>query len=418
MKYIPRIADNLLKRKLSSSPAVLIRGAKWCGKSTTAMQEAKSCVFMQDPEKAEQYESLARTAPSKFLQGAAPRLIDEWQTIPFIYDAIRFEADRRGEFGNFILTGSATPEGKSQIKHSGTGRIATLTMRPMTLSESLDSDATYSIRKLFDGEYPEGGFAGKTIEDYAYLLCRGGFPLSVGKTRETGLDIPRNYYNSIVENELVHDYDKEKMRLVMRSYARYSAAEPSIAMIEEDVAKGSGLKVSDNSIISYLNALRSIFVIEDLPAWNPNLRSTTAIRTTPTRHFADPSIAAASLGIGPDDLFNDMRTFGLLFETMAVRDLRTYAEANDGSLYHYRDKNGLEADAVIHLKNGKWAAFEVKLGNPSAIEKGAANLLKLASLIDESAMKGPSFLAVITATEVAYRREDGVFVLPLGCLSA
>lgn len=419
-KYLPRIFDKLLQNKLNSSGCVLIKGPKWCGKSTTAEQIAKSVVYMQNPKTKNESINLARNAPDIFLQGETPRLIDEWQIIPFIWDAIRFEVDHRDSFGQFILTGSATPVDKSEIQHTGTGRIASLMMRPMSLFESLDSNGAYSLKDLFSGKYPEGATCNISLTRYAFLLCRGGWPKSVTQPDEIALEIARNYYDGLI-NEDFNKFDgvkrdNSKIKATLRSYARNIASECSIATIINDVYQHDKKTISDITINEYLNMLRNIFVIDDLPAWNPNLRSKIAIRTSPTRHFVDPSIASAALGIGPNDLIYDLNTFGLLFESLAIRDLKIYAEANDGEVFHYRDKSGLEADAIVHLRNGNWAAFEVKLADSLRIDEGAKNLLKLASKIDKAKMKKPSFLAVITASKYAYKRPDGVFVIPLGCL--
>lgn len=422
-KYLSRCVDQQLKEKLESSGAVLIKGPKWCGKSTTAMQFAKSAVYMQRSQEREQNIALAKNAPDLFLAGPTPKLIDEWQVIPFIWDDIRYEIDKRDAFGQFILTGSATPLIKSeteQIIHSGIGRITTLVMRPMSLYESLDSSGDVSLRDLFEEKEIKGAISFKNLQDYAYLACRGGWPVSIGLEKDVSLRIAKNYYDGLVENDLfgldgVNRYT-EKVKATLRAYARNISTECSIETLIKDIKGSDNKSVSDETIRSYLNALRKIYVIEDISAWNPNLRSKTSIRSTPTRHFIDPSIGCKALGLGPNDLINDLKTFGFIFEDLAVRDLKVYAEKVNGSLYHYRDSKGLEIDAVIHLENGSWGAFEIKLCDPDNIELGAKHLLELANNIDEEKMKKPSFLAVITATKYAYKREDGVYIIPLACL--
>lgn len=422
-RYLKRCIDAQLTEKLASSGAVLIKGPKWCGKSTSAEQVARSAVYMQKANEREQNIALAKNAPEIFLSGDAPKLIDEWQVIPFIWDDIRYEIDHRGLFGQFILTGSTTPlsdkDGKQRI-HSGIGRITTLTMRTMSLYESLESNGAFSLGALFEGKAPKAAASSKTLVDYAFLACRGGWPLAVGLDERTALNVAKNYYDGLISDDFRNligaKRDIEKMEATLRAYARNISTECSLDTLLRDVKENDDLSISDESIRSYLNLLREIYVIEDVPAWNPNLRSKTAIRTTPTRHFVDPSVGCRALGIGPNALIGDLRTFGLVFEDLAVRDLKVYAEKLGGQVYHYRDRNGLEADAVIHLDDGRWAAFEVKLHDSDAIGLGAEHLLKLSRNIDDEKMKKPSFLAVISATEYAYRRDDGVFVIPLACL--
>lgn len=417
-KYYERIVDKLLEDKLNSSGAVLIVGPKWCGKSTTAMQFSKRNIFMQDIETREQNINLAKNSPSFFLSGEKPILIDEWQIIPFIWDAIRFEVDKSGEFGNYILTGSATPLDASKISHSGVGRITTLFMRPMSLYESKDSNGAYSLKGLFENSYPSGATSNKTIFEYAFLTCRGGRPLSINQSEKVSLSISRNYYDSLIfENNFNNfTFDRDKYKATLRSLARNIGTSSSIKTLIDDVKASDELSISDTTISNYINYLKEIFVIEDMPAWSPSLRSKTAIRTSPTRYFIDPSIATVSLGVGPKDLINDLKTFGFLFESLAIRDLRIYAQANDGEVYHYRDKNDFEIDAIVHLRNGSWGAIEIKLNDSDQIEKACQNLLKFKNNINTEKMKEPSFLAVITASKNGYRREDGVFIIPLDCL--
>jgi len=422
-KYLKRCVDSRLNDKLKSSGAVWLKGPKWCGKSTTAEQIAKSFVYMQSRKEREQNIALAKNAPELFLAGETPKLIDEWQVIPFIWDDIRFEIDKRDAFGQFILTGSATPlNGKEEqlVKHSGVGRISTIVMRPMSLYESLDSNGCISINSLFNKEKVVPAICDKKLLDYAQYACRGGWPKSIGTSEKVSIEIVRNYYDGLVENDIKSvdgvSRDVEKVKAFMRSYARNVSTECSIETIISDIKGFDNKTVSDETVKSYIKALERLYVIEDIKAWSPNLRSKTTIRTSPTRHFIDPSIACRALGAYKEDLINDIKTFGLIFEDMAVRDLKIYADKLGGEVYHYRDKSGLEADAIIHLENGKWAAFEVKLHDSDRIEEGAANLLKLSNLIDEQKMRKPEFLMVITATEYAYRREDGVWIVPLACL--
>lgn len=425
-KYYPRAMDSILDFGLRASGAVLIRGPKWCGKSTTAEQKAASVVFMQDRETSAQNIELAKNAPSLLLAGPAPRLIDEWQVVPSLWDQVRFEVDKRGENGQFILTGSATPldgpedVGPNPYEHSGIGRINPLTMRTMSLFESQDGTGTVSLSALFEKKDIEPSQCGLSLKDYAYLVCRGGWPRAVGLDRDVALEQPYVFYNGLVNDDINRVFKRaknpERVKRFMRSYARAVSTETSIAEIRKDMAANDESALSDETIALYIAAMERLFVIENLPAWNPNLRSKTAVRSSATKHFVDPSIATAALGLGPDDLLNDLETFGLLFESLCVRDLRIYAESLKGHVYHYRDKKGREVDAVIHLRNGSWAAVEVKLANQERIEEAARSLMKLAADIDTEKMKAPSFLAVVTATPYAYRREDGVYVIPLGCL--
>ena len=422
-KYLKRCIDTRLKDKLDSSGAVWIKGPKWCGKSTTAEQVANSFVYMQSRKERDQNIALAKNAPELFLSGKTPKLIDEWQVIPFIWDDIRFEIDQRDAFGQFILTGSASPlnsQEEQEMQHSGVGRISTIVMRPMSLFESLDSNGAISLNSLFKGEKVAPAVCDKKLIDYAQYACRGGWPKSVGMSEKVSIEIARNYYDGLVENDIKSvdgvSRDIDKLKAFMRSYARNISTECSIQTIVNDIKGYDNKIVSDETVRNYIKALEKLYVIEDIKAWSPNLRSKTTIRTSPTRHFIDPSIACRALGAYKEDLINDLKTFGLIFEDMAVRDLKIYADKLYGDVYHYRDKNGLEIDAIIHLDNGKWAAFEVKLHDSDRIEEGAINLLKFASLIDEQKMKKPEFLMVITATEYAYQREDGVWIVPLACL--
>lgn len=420
-QYKARIVDTQLQRRLEGIGAVLIEGPKLCGKTTTAEQIAESVLYMALPEDRAENIRMAQIAPGILLQGETPRLLDEWQIAPSLWDSVRFEVDHRGRTGQFVLTGSAVPANRDEIFHTGTGRISWLRMRPMTIFESGESNGNISLRELFGSAAGLTGANSLEIEDIAFLTCRGGWPTASNQTGEIALDRAFDYYDAVV-NEDISRVDgvkrsPERAKLLMRSYARNQGSQTSIEAIRRDMLANDTDSLDAKTVQSYIDALKKIFVIEDMPAWNPNLRSKTAIRTTDTRYFIDPSIGTAALGIGPADLINDLETFGLMFETMCIRDLRVYADALDGKVYHYRDKNGLECDAVIHLRNGSYGLIEIKLGGEDAVEYGASTLKKLSSIIDTDKMKGPSFSAVLTGVgRYAYQREDGVYVIPIGCL--
>lgn len=421
MQYKQRIADQILAKKLSCKGAVLIEGPKWCGKTTTAEQHARSILYMDSPASLESNIQMAEISPSLLLNGETPRLIDEWQLAPKLWDATRYEVDHRGEVGQFILTGSAVPVSEKDIHHSGTGRFSWLTMRPMTLYESGDSNGTVSIGELFCQPEQIATVNKLKIEDIAYLICRGGWPFACNLTGDAALAQAIDYVDAVIKKDVSRvdgvNRNATTMRQLLRSYARHQGAPATIGTIVADMATNSENEVSDRTVGSYIEALRKIFVIEDSEAWNPNLRSKTAVRTANTRYFIDPSIGTAVLGLGPSDLLADLNTMGLFFETLCVRDLRVFADALDGQVFHYRDKNGLECDAVMHLRNGKYGLIEVKLGGDRLIEEGAKNLLSLACKINTEKMNDPSFLMVLTGTgNFAYRRKDGVYVVPIGCL--
>ncbi len=419
--YRKRIADSILARKLEGKGAVLIEGPKWCGKTTTAEQIAASILYMDDPEKKEQNITMSEVNPKRLLRGETPRLIDEWQLAPKLWDAIRFEVDHRGELGQFVLTGSAVPVQTKEITHSGTGRFTWLTMRPMSLYESEDSTGEVSLKDLFDGVKEIDGASELTIDRLAFLVCRGGWPQAIDMRDEIALDQAMDYYEAVVRSDINRadnvKKNPEMVKRLMRSYARNQGSQIPNTVLAQDVFANDERPMSEETIASYINALRKIFVVEDVPAWNPNLRSKTAIRSSDTRYYVDPSIAAAALGIGPNDLLNDLKTFGFLFETLCIRDLRIFADSLNGEVYHYRDKDGQECDAVIHLKNGKYGLIEIKLGGERLIEEGAKSLMKMEAKIDFDKMNIPSFLMVLTGTgDYAYRRQDGVYVVPIGCL--
>ena len=420
-EYKKRIADELLKRKLKGKGAVLIQGPKWCGKTTTAEQIASSILYMANPEEKEQNLTLADLNPSLLLKGDVPRLLDEWQMAPKLWDAVRFEIDHRGQEGQFILTGSSVPANMDDISHTGTGRFAWLTMRPMSLYESGESTGTVSLLELFNHIVQLNGVNKLALDDIAYLCCRGGWPRSIFMDKDIALDQAYDYYDAIVNSDISRvdnvSRNPERAKNLMRSYARNIGSQASNETLRNDMINNDVFSLDTDTVYSYLNALKKIFVIEEAPAWNPNLRSKTTIRTSETRYFIDPSIAAASLGIGPNDLINDLNTFGLIFEALCIRDLRVYAESINGSVYHYKDATDLECDAVIHLRNGSYGLIEIKLGGDKLINEGAENLKKVRDKIDVKKMNNPSFLMVLTATgQYAYEREDGIYVVPIGCL--
>lgn len=421
MKYRKRFADNILKEKLKAKGAVLVEGAKWCGKTTTSEQIAKSILYMQDPKKKKQNIELADINPAILLKGDTPRLIDEWQLAPKLWDAIRFEVDQRDAFNQFILTGSAVPADLSEVSHSGTGRITRMLMRPMSLAESGDSNGEISLKGLFDSKYKGESASEAGLEEIAYLICRGGWPKAVGYSKKIALQQAFDYYDGVVNSDVSRVDNKERnpnrVKLLMRSYARNIGSQIKYEEIRKDIVGNDIDSFSIISLYDYISALKKIFVIEDVSAWNPNLRSKTAIRTTETRYFVDPSVATASLGLGPEDLINDLNTMGLAFENLCIRDLRVYAQVIDGEIYHYRDKNGLECDAVVHLRNGKYGLIEIKLGGENLIEEAVKTLSALEKAIDTEKMKSPSFKMVLTAVgSYAYKRKDGIWIVPVTCL--
>ena len=426
-EYKNRIADQILTDKLDAMGAVLIEGPKYCGKTSLAAQQAKSILYMSDPETRSQNLTMAKTNIRKLLVGDTPRLIDEWQLAPQFWDAVRNEVDRRDEDGQFMLTGSAVPpkpkDEDEQIFHSGAGRIAYLKLRTMSLWESGDSTGEVSLGGLFDSTEQVEGTSHIDLDRLAYLTCRGGWPKAVlKKSEKAALTQAIEYYEAVVRSDISRvdevERDPELTMRLMRSYARHQGAQATAGTILEDIRTNEADTLSENTIYNYIKALKKIFVIEDAVAWNPNLRSKTAIRTSDTRYFSDPSVATAALGLGPKDLINDLNTFGLFFETLCVRDLRVYADAIGGTVYHYRDKNNLECDAVVHLRNGSYGLVEIKLGGKDLIEEGAKALKALAEKIDTTKMKQPSFMMVLTGIgDYAYQRpKDGVLVVPVGCL--
>ncbi len=420
-KYKQRVSDAILKRKVMGKGAVLIEGPKWCGKTTTAKQLAKSILDLGDSSVLKESSLLMDISPKTLLEGKTPRLIDEWQAIPPLWDSIRSEVDRRGEPSQFILTGSSVLPEADETIHSGTGRYAYIKMRPMSLYESGESNGKVSIKDLFEGKPFSVQQNSLTIDDIAFLTCRGGWPWATLIPKEVALDQAFDYVDSVVNKDIQRvdnvKRSSERARLLLRSYARNISQQASYSTIRKDMLANDSSTLDEDTVADYIKALKKLFVIEDLEAWNPNIRSKAAIRTGDTRHFVDPSIGTAALGIGPKDLVNDIKSFGFFFEDMAVRDLRVYAEVLDGRLYHYRDSNGLECDTVLHRRNGSYALMEVKLGGQDLIEEGAKNMIKLANSIDTEKMPSPSFMAVIIGVgKYAYQREDGVYVIPIGCL--
>ena len=422
-EYKKRIADQILADKLEAMGAVLVEGPKYCGKTTLASQQAKSILFMADPDTKAQNLAMAETNIKRLLQGETPRLIDEWQLAPKFWDAVRNEVDMRDEDGQFMLTGSAVPPKRDEIFHSGTGRIAWLKLRTMSLWESGDSTGEVSLASLFKNSDFVDGRSMIDIDQLAFLTCRGGWPkATLKKSKKAALLQAKEYYEAVCRSDISRvddvERDSELTKRLLRSYARNQGSQASAGTILSDIKANESELLSENTIYSYIKALKKIFVIEDSLAWNPNLRSKAAIRTSDTKYFTDPSIATAALGLGPDDLINDLNTFGLFFETLCVRDLRVYADALNGTVYHYRDKSNLECDAVVHLENGSYGLIEIKLGGSSLVDEGAANLKTLADKLDTTKMKKPSFLMVLTGVgDYAYKRPgDGVLVVPIGCL--
>lgn len=418
MEYLPRLVDDVLLKKMKLYGAVCIRGCKWCGKSTTAKQHSKSYLELQNPITLQNNMAIADTRPDLLLQGDKPRLIDEWQDVPVIWDAVRYDVDNSGLKGQYILTGSASPS-ENKPKHTGTGRIVNILMRPMSLYESKDSIGSVSLQELFDKKLDISGVSKLALEDIAFLCAKGGWPAGLEFSGEDSYAISRDYLESIINNEMKAFDDvgrnPSRIRSVLRSIARNISTPANLSVIREDIAS-SDIDVTEKTIAEYIKVLEEIYIIDDVEAWQPKLRSKTDIRTSKKRELVDPSLAVAVLRATDKDLLKDFNTFGLVFEALCIRDLKIYSQNIDGEVYYYRDKSGLECDAVVHLHNGKWGAIEIKLGSDKAIDEAAKNLLKFKDSVDISEMNEPSFLMVLTGTEYAYTREDGVYVVPLGCL--
>lgn len=419
--YKQRVADGLLRRKLACKGAVLIEGPKWCGKTTTALNIAGSVLNLGDSSVLEQSREMFAMNSQLLLNGETPRLIDEWQTIPQLWDSIRSEVDKRNLFGQFVLTGSSVPPQSSFFVHSGTGRFARLKMRPMSLFESGEFKPKVSLKDLFEGKSIEPISCDIDLEQMAYLLCRGGWPQATLLNGDVALDQAFEYYQSIVKTDIQRidgvRRSEQRTKQLLRSYARHIGTPATYTTICADIKANDSQSINDDTVADYVDALRRLFVIEDMPSWNPNIRSKAAIRTSDNRYFVDPSIATAALGLGPKDLINDLSTFGFFFENMAVRDLRVFADSLFGELYHYRDSNGLECDTVIHLRDGSYGLIEIKLGGLKNIDMGAESIKSLQKIIDTSKMSAPLFGMVLTAVgKYAYQRPDGIYVVPLACL--
>lgn len=418
MVYKKRVIDDQLEFMLTASGAVLIEGPKWCGKTTSAKMISKSLIEMDEPKNRISYINFAKIAPEIILEGETPRLIDEWQVAPVLWDAVRHTVDKRGAMGQFILTGSSTPTNRDDIIHSGTGRITSLKMRPMSLFESLDSDGKISLGDIFEGKSITPSKNNITIQKLAFLICRGGWPLSIDLDERASLQQAKNYFKAVTESDISRvdgiERDSNKVKALMKSISRNIASQASIPTLIKDVSY-SDYQMSDVTVASYLNALKKIHVVDDLEAWNPNLRSKAAIRTSPTRHFVDPSIATSALGISPNDLLSDFHTMGLLFESLCIRDLRVYSDALQGEIFHYRDSSNLECDAIIHLDNGLWGAVEIKLGS-HMVEDAVKTLKSIEKQVDTNLMSKPSFLMVITGDSFSYLRDDGIYVVSIASL--
>lgn len=418
--YYQRLIEDAIALKLKTSGAMLVAGPKFCGKTTTCMLYQKSFVKLNT----KQAIAMARMNPRAMLNGEKPRLIDEWQKAPDIWNQVKDDLDFEYQFGKYILTGSSTPADKTEIHHTGAGRIAPLTMRPMTLWESKESKGTVSLKDLFEGgnNFPWDMNSDFTLDDVAFLLCRGGWPISVLAPRDIAIEITKNYYNGLFvfedsENERFRNKKPEVLRMILRSYARNISSEAAVSTIITDIRQSNERTMDSKTYDDYMDALKDLYIIEDMDAWNPNIRSKTSIRSTPTRHFVDTSIACRSLGVSPGDLMKDLNSFGLFYEDFAVRDLRVYADCLGGTVRHYRDNAGLECDAVVHLEDGRWGGIEIKLGGDDLINEGAESLKTLRNkIIEKSDEKVPSFLLVLTAVGGAFKRDDGVYVAPINLL--
>ena len=418
--YHERLIEKEIERKLATSGAVLVAGPKFCGKTTTCMLYQKSYVKLNT----KQVIAMARMNPKAMLKGEQPRLIDEWQKAPDIWNQIKDDLDFNYEFGKYILTGSSTPADKTEVHHSGAGRIAPILMRPMSLWESKESKGTISLQDLFDAteDFSFDINQDFTLDEVAHYICRGGWPISVLAPKDISIEVTKNYWNGLFvfedcENERFRNKKPEILKMIVRSYARHISTEAAISTIIADVRQSNERSLDVKTFNEYMEALQDLYILEDMKAWNPNIRSKTSIRSTPTRHFIDTSIACRALGVMPNDLLRDLESFGLFFEDMAVRDLKIYASTLNGEVLHYRDNAGLECDAVVHLEDGRWGAVEIKLGGDELIESGAKSLKLLKAKIEEkSDENSPSFLMVLTAVGAAYQREDGVYVVPINLL--
>lgn len=417
-KYFTRFIEQKIEKKLKSSGAVLVTGPKFCGKTTTCKLFKKSMIQLIDDDIIE----IVSADPKTALKGEYPRLIDEWQNVPELWNYIRRQVDEDGRFGEYILTGSTTPPDYTKIHHSGSGRITPVIMRTMSLFESGESKGSISLKELFDNkDYQVFDLNEEySLDKTAFYICRGGWPLSIQANKDISLDVTKNYYEGLFnfknsENKKYRNKKPAVLKMILRSYARNISTEASYQTILADVISSNSRTMDVKTFDSYLEILEDLFIVEDMEAWTPNLRSKVAIRTTPTRHFVDPSIACLALGISPNDLMNDAKTFGFFFEDFAVRDLRIYSDSLDGVVKHYRASNGLECDAIVHLDDGRWAAIEIKLGGEAGIKEAVEHLNKLENELDEN-YKKPSFRMILTASGRAYKRSDGIYVVPINLL--
>jgi predicted AAA+ superfamily ATPase len=418
--YLPRLIEKPITESMKTNGCIVIEGPKWCGKSTTSERFAKSVIKLQKPATYKQYRILADIGDDNLLSGEKPILFDEWQKIPELWDYVRNYIDETSGKGLFILTGSAKPI-EDKERHSGIGRMKKIIMRTMSLWESNESSGEVSLRNLFDNTKNVSGKNRYQLKDIAHIICRGGFPSAViEKDKDISLNYAKDYVNTLVSTDITSVDDikrnSKRARSILKSYARNISTPAKMTTILKDVE--SNIDTQDiRTINSYIDAFSKLFVIDETESWTPKLRSKTAIRTTSTKHFVDPSIATAILDANPNDLMQDLNTFGLLFENLVIRDLKIYTQSLDGNVYNYRDKSGLEADAVIHLNDGRWGLIEIKLGGETLINEGALTLTKLKEVIDQDKMNKPAFLAIITATDsFAYQREDGIYVIPIACL--
>lgn len=423
MDYVKRIIDKEIKKKLAVMGAVVIKGPKWCGKTTSAKKISKSVIEMQNPEMAENYMELAATKPSLLLEGEKPRLIDEWQIAPTLWNAVRYDVDKTGRKGQYILTGSATPNDiNDKYLHSGVGRFSFINMKPFSLYESNESNGKISLKDIFDKKVNIDGIRSElTYEKLAYALCRGGWPASLGLDEENALEISKSYIDVLCESDIskVDNVSRNPRlaRTILRAYSRQISTIDSDKTLYEDVMSNYA-EVTERTIIEYLHALERLYIIEEMDSWNPNIRSKTAIRSSQKKTMVDPSLAVAALGVSPKDLMLDINTFGLLFKNLVDRDLSIYVNGIGGYIEHYRDRYGLECDSVIHLNDGRYGLIEVKLGSMKGIKEAEEHLLKLKSLIEKNKkMRKPEFLMIVTGiTDIAYTTNNDIMVVPIGCL--
>lgn len=423
--YLPRICENTLEKMLKLSGCVWIQGPKWCGKTTTAKLFAKSIINMHDENKIISNKLLAERNPNEFLNKTPPLLIDEWQEIPFIWNSIRYQIDEReNNKGQFIITGSTLPLSNTSLKHSGLGRINRMIMRPLSLYESQDSKGFISLSDLFDNKLENAFYDFDiSLEEIAFFICRGGWPESVLQEKQSdALFLTRQYYNNLIKTDIILNSNKKEnksnfVHAIIKSYSRNCASQSaSLTTLKKDIGKFENINISDQTINRYLQKLKDVFIIEEMESWSPKLRSKSVVRNSKNKYLMDPSIAASALNVNPNNLINDLNTFGILFENMCVRDLRIYVEKLDGQVFHYRDKNGLEIDSIIVLPDGRYALVEIKLGSTEGIESAAKNLKNLENILDTTYLSKPSFLMILTAGNTSYQREDNIYVVPITLL--